>query len=326
MMKKNFGLLFIFLFILACDPPTADVKTLSSDEGIAASSSEEDEEEDSDSDEEEDDDEDDEDDDEDSGSRSSSCRGDDDCLRRCDEAASNDIQRKKCEELSPSLVEGFYRALNSRLKNPIAYNDLSKVQPEDIKNIMRINYFSLMKNIRQFDKDSAEKTLEWIAGDSSITKAFYSNTAYQDEAEDILEELFQRVASKISMALRYSLEGSKNFLTTARLARNYKAISWANKLFVKKCLTQASTNYSRWHESRRKSICILGELYCLNKGKTFEPIFEFVVDSHLDLIDFLRETNNHGLGIKDRAKSLDLPYVCSKKKRFCKKFPGVPAC
>ena len=256
-------------------------------------------------------------DDEDNDDQSYTCKADRDCKRKCDQATRNKTEREICLDLSPSLLESFYRSMTSYLKSPIEHGQLSQIEPEDIKNIMKISPRRLEKNVHQYSKEDAVKVLKWIARDKAAAGAFYSGSSDKKEkAEDILEELFSKISPKLRDAMRYSFDG-RTF--AEKTSRNVYASSWSASLFKDKCLSQASYTYSV-SASLKADICTLGELYCYRGGQLFKSAFADIVDESPDIMDYIRGAG--GLNLKQKD-SLNLTKVC---KSFCKKFKSAPSC
>ena len=244
---------------------------------------------------------------------------DDDCEEFCEVFSTND-KRSRCMRLTRSVAEGIFRALHTRLKEPIRHRDLSQIQPEDIKQIMRIGPRHLENNIDDFSSSDAEKVLSWIASDSLVTSAFYDSGRGEDEAFKILEELFDKVDDNLAFALRFDL-GSGHFIEQAGQANNSRALRWAHEMFMDECVKTAN-HYGSVDETYRKSVCTLGELYCFDEGESFEDVFSDVMNRDQRMYEYITRDKPEGLEIK-RKKAEDIEKVCDK---LCDKFSSAGAC
>ena len=244
---------------------------------------------------------------------------DDECEEFCEVFSTND-KRSRCMRLTRSVAEGIFRALHTRLKEPIKYRDLTNIQPEDIKQIMRIGPRYLENNIDDFSSSDAEKVLAWIASDSLITSAFYDNGRGEDEAFRILEELFKKVDNSLAFALRFDL-GSGHFIEQAGANNNSRAFRWVHEMFMDECI-KTTNLYESVDETYRKSICTLGELYCFDEGESFKDVFSDVINRDQRMHEYIIRDEPEGLEVK-RKKAEDIEKVCDE---LCDKFSSASAC
>ena len=255
-------------------------------------------------------------------SSASSCEQSVQCLRMCERATRNTLQQSACERQTPSIVEGFYNTLAIWFKTPVKFSYLNSIQPEDIKNVMKINSFSLVENIEDFDRTDAMQALQWIAVNPSIARAFYQDSSDKRDADEILEELLKNIDQELRNALRIPLESGQSFFLEAHESNNQNAIRWGARLFKRECVREAGSRYNSVGESYRDTICMLGELYCHRKGKTFEDAFMSLVDADYRLMNYIQAKKPKGLG-KSEDNLGNLGQVC---KSFCKIHKQTPFC
>lgn len=244
-----------------------------------------------------------------------SCSQHFECEKQCSSLFRSQEQKDQCMKWSAETIRQLYTALEENLKTPIRSLDLNKIKEELFTTIVNTSSLYWYRNIRNYTQEDGRKVLNWLVSKPVYTRLILDSQ--QERADKIFPNLIESLNNQTEQALLVSL-GSENFMIQAVRTNNNRAFEWAHQFAVRKCSDSLYSRYS----PRADRACVLGNLYCVDQGRTFSEIYPKIVENDAWLGEFIQLRRPKGLHISS-DDSQNLSVVC---RRFCSENPESPVC
>ena len=239
------------------------------------------------------------------------------CAEKCRKIfKSKKREREQCMQLSIHAINQMYSALDEVLKTPIRSRYLNDITEENFTNILRMAGFEWYDNIQKYEPEDSKIILNWLLSKTAYTNIVLNSSS--TAAKRVFPKLLEILSPDRARALSVNLSSGDSFLIQAERLKNNRALMTAHDLFVDEC---SNSRYSRYAD-KAKYACVLGELYCYDRGRKFEEVYSSVINGDQWLKEFARVAEPRGLGLDD-SSAQNLGHVCRK---LCSRISNSPSC